>query len=137
MTEMDSMTMFTAEGTPACPDAPAIVGIRCNDCNAVAFPFQPFGCENCGSSNVAQSRFDGQGRVITTARVHFHADPNLPAPFTIASVLLDCGAFVRGIVADECSEKLEIGDTVQTSLVPQTRPNRGDTDIRFLKKVAS
>ena len=136
MTQMDRMTMFTAEGTPAVPDAPAIVGIRCNDCNAVAFPFQPFGCENCGSPNVAQSLFDGRGSVITTARVHIHADPHRPAPFTIASVLLDCGAFVRGVVADECAESLEIGDTVVTELVAEVRPNRGEMDVRFSKKVA-
>lgn len=134
---MDPKTMFTAEGTASVPDSPAIVGIRCNDCDAVAFPFQPFGCENCGSANVVQSRFDGQGRVITTARVHIHADPNRPAPFTIVSILLDCGAFVRGVVADECAESLEIGDTVVTKLVPEVRPDRGDMDLRFLKKAAN
>lgn len=134
MPEMDPMTLFTPEGTPTVPHAPAIVGIRCNDCNAVAFPFQPFGCENCGSVDVAQSRLDGRGRVLTTARVHIHADPNRPPPFTIAAVLLDCGAFVRGVVADESADHLEFGDTVVTSLVPEFRPNRGKTDIRFVKQ---
>ena len=134
MTETDSKTLFTAKGTSAVPDVPAIVGMRCKSCGAVAFPFQPFGCENCGSPNVAREPFDGQGRVITTARVHVHADPNLPAPFTVAAVLLDCGAFVRGIVAEESAESLEIGDGVVTKLVPQLRPDRGEWDIRFARK---
>lgn len=136
MTELTPMSLFTAEGTAAVPGSPAIIGIRCNACDAVAFPFQPFGCENCGSADVEQSRFDGRGQVLTTAVVHFHADPARPAPFTIAAVLLDCGAFVRGVVAEESAGDIEIGDTVETQLVPEVRAGRGDTDIRFLKKVA-
>ena len=136
MSDMDPNTMFTPEGTDAVPSAPAIVGVACNSCGAVAFPFQPFGCEKCGSSDVLQSRFDGTGRVLTTARVHLHADPNRPAPFTIAAVLLDNGVFVRGVVAEESAASIRIGDMVVTQLVPEIRPNRGEDDIRFLKKDA-
>lgn len=123
--------LFRPEGTQAVPNHPALLGGRCRDCGYVFFPMQTYGCEACGSTALEPMALSGRGRLISFARVHVHASPGRQAPFTVGSVVTDDGAVVRALI-EEASEPLLKADAVMvTTLAPETRPNRGEYDLRF------
>ena len=66
----------------------------------VFFPFQSFGCERCGSTELQPVDLAGAGRLIASAVVHLHADPARPAPFTVGTVALDDGPVVRTLLTE-------------------------------------
>lgn len=95
-------------------DRVLIHGTRCKECDYRWFPSNEFGCEQCGAfgERLEAVRFGGRGRLVSFARV-----PEADAAFVLASVALDEGPVVRGIVLDMKDDSgLGIGDPVQACL---------------------
>lgn len=125
------VTLFTAEGTPELPGRPALLGGRCNACGYTAFPLQVYGCENCGSELIEPKALSGRGRLVASAEVFIPAGAHRPAPFTIGSIVTDDGAVVRALLDVPAGTSLSPGRVMVTSLVPETRPDRSEKDLRF------
>lgn len=123
--------LYRAEGTPARPGHPALLGGECR-CGHVFFPWQSYGCERCGADAGALTpkALSGRGRVESTATVHLHASADRPVPFVIAAVRLDDGPLVRGLAAAD-TQALCPGDSVVTTLVqaPGTPGDDGRRDL--------
>ncbi len=77
---------------------PQLQGVRCVACGTVAFPPQHYGCEQCGSAELAVVPLAADGAVIASSVVHIHAQPFPPVPFTVAEVRLDAGPVVRALL---------------------------------------
>ncbi|MWA01600.1 hypothetical protein F8568_014690 [Actinomadura sp. LD22] len=94
-------------------EPPRLRGGTCRVCGLVFFPFQTYGCEQCGAYGDAlqPSPLKGHGTVRATTVVHRHADPRRPAPFSVVQVDLDEGPMVRGVVAE--GVELEVGASAQ------------------------
>jgi uncharacterized OB-fold protein len=124
-------SLYREGGTGAVPDHPALLGGRCNACGYVFFPMQRYGCEKCGSSDLADHAISGKGKLLASARVHLYAGKNRQAPFTVVSVRLDDGPIVRTLLEGLDSE-LKPGATVTTTLAGVSdadgNPKR---DLRF------
>jgi uncharacterized OB-fold protein len=123
--------LYIAEGEPVLNRRVALAGGRCRECGNVFFPFQRYGCERCGSLKLEEFAITGRGRLVSSAKVHWHVAPDRQAPFTIGSVITDDGAVVRALLDPESADTLRPGDIVTTRLVPETREGRGSFDVRF------
>lgn len=77
---------------------PFLKGVRCVACNEVAFPPQHYGCERCGSGDLADLELAAQGVVLGSSQVHIHAQPEPAVPFTVVEVRLDAGPVVRALL---------------------------------------
>lgn len=75
-------------------------GGRCDTCGNVFFPFQNFGCESCGSTNLHESRLPAKGALLGWATTYIHPSPDRPAPFTICEVELVSGGVIRAVLDD-------------------------------------
>jgi uncharacterized OB-fold protein len=124
-------SLFRPEGTAAAPHQPALLGGRCTVCGYVFFPMQSYGCEACGSLALEPMALSGRGRLTSFARVHVHNGPGRQAPFTVGSIVTEDGAVVRTLIAPDSEDRLSHGATVVATLVPETRPGRGEFDLRF------
>ena len=123
--------LFSTEGTAALSDHPALLGGKCGTCGYVFFPMQSYGCERCGSESLKPLSLTGRGRLLASAEVSMSPGAWLPAPYTIGSIMLDDGAFVRAILDVPPGVPVKIDQVVVTRAVPQTRPDRGEHDLRF------
>ena len=83
-------------------DPPQLRGGRCHGCGFVFFPYQTYGCEQCGAYGESLGRvaLEGRGTVSATTVVHRHLDPRRPAPFRVVQVDLEGGPQVRGVAAE-------------------------------------
>lgn len=124
--------LFSAEGTSAAPDRPALLGGRCIACGSVFFPMQTYGCEQCGSQALEAVRLTGRGQLVASAEVHVAAGPHRPAPFTVGSVVTEEGAVVRALLDVAPGAQLTPGEPMVTRLVAETRQGRGTHDLRFV-----
>lgn len=122
--------LFCSEGTQAVPNHPALCGGKCRACGYIFFPLQSYGCENCGSTELSPQSLSGRGRLIATAQVHVHHDPNRPPPFTIASIELMDGAVLRAVL-ETGGAPVVPGMDVVTMLVPSTRPDEAAPTLQF------
>lgn len=131
MSEVESKPqLFSAQGTDEVPDAPALCGGKCNACGYEFFPFQSYGCEMCGSQDLAPKALGGRGKLIASAKVHLHPDPKRPAPFTIGSIAIDGGAVVRAVV--QAGEKhLLAGTSLESVLIMPEHSGRADAELEF------
>lgn len=103
-------------------------GGKCR-CGHVFFPYQAFGCEQCGAYREALERVDlvGSGSLIASAQVHLHADERRPAPFIVGTVALDDGPVVRTVLTGS----LQAPARVRAVLEPA-----GDVlDLRFAPEI--
>lgn len=123
--------LFQLEGSAELPGRPGLLGGECRACGHRFFPFAPYGCERCGSTELDQKVLSGRGKVLTFSRVHVHPSGLPEAPFTIVAVMLEDGVFVRGIADEASGDRLSIGAPVVTTIVDAPRPDGTDTDIRF------
>lgn len=122
--------LYRAAGTKAAPDHPALLGGKCV-CGYVFFPMQGFGCERCGSADVASFALAGQGRLLASARVHLHASKRREAPFTVGAIALDDGPIIRTLLVDE-TRPFHPGDRMATTLVAVKDAEAADKlDLRF------
>lgn len=128
--------LYREEGTIAAPDLPALVGGACGACGYVFFPMQTYGCEKCGSLDLAPRPLTGAGRLVASARVHLHAGKGREAPFTIVAVKLDDGPVVRTLAddstADDSTSDLTPGQRMTTGWATVT-DTEGEPrlDLRF------
>lgn len=126
--------LFRAQGTPAVPGHPALLGGRCRHCGGLFFPMQQHGCEFCGATDLEEQALGGRGTLISLARVNLHASADRPTPFTVGAILLDEGVVVRALLDAQVAEALRPGDSVVTQLIEDTRAGRGPHDLRFGKE---
>lgn len=125
-------TLFTPEGTQSLPQYPALLGGKCLACGQAMFPLQHYGCESCGSEKIEACALNGRGRLIASAEVFMDAGPNRPAPFIVGSIIQDDGVSVRAVLDVPPGTRLTPGTIMVTRLVPETRPERGTHDLRFV-----
>lgn len=99
-------------------DTPTIVGHRCTSCSRVAFPPDPYGCEQCGATADALADIELQptGTITALATVHRHHRPQPEVPFTVATITLDAGVSLKGVLLS--GEAASVGDRVRGVLVP-------------------
>lgn len=124
--------LYTAQGTPALQDHPALTGGRCT-CGYVFFPMQTYGCEKCGrhGEDLSPVALTGRGRLIASATVHMHMGKGREAPFVVGAIELEHGPVVRTLIA-ESDEGMKPGDTMVTVLVPvSVGENDERLDLRF------
>ena len=126
-----NIALFSAEGTDVAANIPALLGGKCNACGAVFFPMQTYGCQVCGSKDLAPQKLTGRGTLICSAPVFMSMNPALPAPFTVGSIELEDGPKVRTMLAVEPGTQLTPGDAMEATLVPQPREGKGEHDLRF------
>lgn len=113
------------------PDRPALCGGACGSCGYVFFPMQAYGCERCGSLDLAPRALSGAGSLMASARVHLHAGKGRQAPFTVVSVRLDDGPVVRTLAAGEAA--LAPGQRMVATLEPVTdAEGEPRLDLRFV-----
>ena len=91
-----------------------LTGGRCV-CGYVFYPFQSYGCEQCGSENIEKFKLSGLGTVLASVRVHRHSKPEPSVPFIIATVIMDEGPVFRGLL--ESAEPGASGSRVHANLV--------------------
>jgi uncharacterized OB-fold protein len=130
MTELLKPALYRAEGTPAQPGHPALLGGACA-CGYVFFPLQTYGCEKCGGVEIAPRALAGAGRLLASARVHLHAGKGREAPFTVGSIALEDGPIVRTLI-DEDAPALTVGQRMVTVLSPAaSAEGEPRLDLRF------
>lgn len=131
MTNLLKPDLYEAGGTASAPDHPALNGGACQACGHVFFPLQAYGCERCGSVDLAPRKLGGSGALTASARVHLHAGKGREAPFTVVAVRLDDGPVVRTLAGDDAP--LAVGQRMVTALLPATGPD-GERclDLRFI-----
>lgn len=113
---------------------PRIVGHECRRCGRLAFPPDPYGCERCGAGAEQLDRVElgASGTITALATVHRHHRPRPETPFTVASIVLDDGVTLKGLLSGDLSEA-RIGARVHG--VPERWETADDgteiVDLRF------
>ncbi len=114
-------------------DRPAIVGHRCRSCGRVAFPPDPYACEQCGAdiSELDEIELAAEGRIHAVATVHRHHRPEPPTPFTVATIVLDDGVSLKGVLKGQTGAT--VGSRVRGVTVPAGEDDDGVglVDLRF------
>lgn len=77
---------------------PVLKGGQCQSCGYIFYPYQTYGCERCGSTEITCRDITPNGRLISWATVYIHPDKRRPAPFTVGEVELDTGPVIRAIL---------------------------------------
>ncbi len=110
-----------------------IVGHRCRSCGRVAFPPDPYACEQCGAdgSELDEVELAASGEIRAVATVHRHHRPEPPTPFTVATIVLDDGVSLKGVLTD--GPGAEVGARVRGVTVPAGEDEDGTAivDLRF------
>jgi uncharacterized OB-fold protein len=106
-------------------DAPQLIGGRCNDCRAVAFP-QPPSCARCGSTDVAQHLLPIHGTLWTFTTQEFL--PKAPyasgetdetfRPYGVGLVELDGEVRVESRLTTADVGQLRIGMAMELVVIP-------------------
>jgi uncharacterized protein len=103
-------------------------GMRCG-CGRIAFPYQPFGCEQCGRTcSIEPADLAADGRIAAVAEVHVQPGDSPPAPFLVGAVKLDSGPMVRAYLE---GARVRPGDRVRGALLPAMSGSEGVLDLRF------
>lgn len=124
--------LFQAGGTEQLPDNPALIGGVCKECGYVFFPMQNYGCEKCGSTELSPKTLTGRGTLIASAFVHMPVGTPRDTPFLVGSIQTEDGAILRSVLEAPDDAMLIPGMSMITKLVPETRPNHGVQDLRFI-----
>ena len=120
-------------------DPPTIVGHRCQRCGRTAFPPDPYGCEACGAAaeQLSPAELAASGAIHAVATVHRHHHPRPETPFTVATIVLDGGVTLKGVLASGAGRRdpagAAVGDRVVGVLVPWETDDDGTevVDLRF------
>ena len=119
---------------------PVIIGHRCTRCGRQAFPPDPYGCEQCGAGADELESIDLEpvGTIHALATVHRHHHPRPEVPFTVATIVLDAGITLKGLLladGDETTDQApgRVGDRVRGVTVPWDTDEDGTeiVDLRF------
>jgi len=94
-------------------DPPTIVAQRCNACGHRSFPPDPYGCVQCGAEpdQLHDDEVASTGTIRAVATVHRHHHPRPETPFTVATVVLDDGMTLKGVLS--ASSEAAVGSRVQ------------------------
>jgi len=131
MDELLKPALYRAEGTTAVPERASLLGGACSACGYVFFPLQRYGCEKCGSVDLAPRALSGAGQLLASARVHLHAGKGRVAPFTVGAIRLDDGPTVRTLIVEETGA-LAPGQRMVTALEAVTdAEGMARLDLRF------
>jgi len=123
--------LYRAEGAAGGP--PALLGGVCGACGYVFFPLQHYGCERCGSVDLAPRDLSGSGALLAAARVHLHAGKSRQAPFTVGAVALDDGPVVRALINGDDIPRP--GERMTTTLAPCVDAEGAPRlDLRFVRE---
>lgn len=113
---------------------PRLRGGECARCGLRFFPFQSYGCERCGAAgdDLAPALLEPRGEVLNAATVHRHGGGDIEAPFAVATVLLEPGLALRGLLVGDAKHAIP-GATVVTKLVPAGADEDGSplAELRF------
>lgn len=114
------------------------MGHQCRRCDRRAFPPDPYGCERCGAdaSQLDSVGLPPTGVVHAVAQVHRHHHDYPAIPFTVATIVLDDGITLKGILDDNDEDNAGgtgIGDRVTAIAVPWRHDDDGNEilDLRF------
>ena len=101
-----------------------MVGHRCSVCGLVAFPPDPYGCQNCGASEDAleEVELEAAGSLRAMATVHRHHQDHPATPFTVGIIELVDGPVIKAIVQ---GEEASVGSRVEGKLVPTEITDNG------------
>lgn len=116
-------------------DPPTILGQRCLRCERRAFPPDPYGCEQCGAGveQLAPIELTASGTIHAVVTVHRHHHPRPETPFTVATIVLDDGITLKGILDGDLSAA-NVGARVRGVTVPWETDDDGNdiVDLRFV-----
>lgn len=122
--------LYPAEGAH-----PPLRGQRCSECERLAFPPNPYGCEVCGAlpGRLEPRDLAGAGTLHAFATVHLHQGKGIEAPFVVGTIVLDDGPAIRAILTPRTDAGLSIGDRVRSVLVPAGEDDDGNevVELRF------
>lgn len=87
---------------PSADASPHLLGSRCDDCGAVAFPARN-SCTKCGSESVRQVHLSSRGKIYSST-IHWHKKAphyyNGPIPYAFGFVELPEGVMVPARLND-------------------------------------
>lgn len=124
--------MTTTSAEPALYDVtpdgtPVLRGVR-DSAGFVSFPYQDAGSLLTGEhgADAIPVTLSGRGRIQAMATVHRHHGGDADTPFTVASIVLDEGPVVRGVLTDP--DAAHRGALVRAVTVPTSGDLR---ELRF------
>ena len=128
-----STVPFAPEVFTGPPDAPQLIGGRCEECGAITFPVQE-GCARCGSTAIEHHLLPRRGTLWTfTTQEFLPKEPYASGetmetfrPYGVGLVQLGDEVRVEGRLTEADVEKLEIGMEVEVVLVPFRTDDDGD-----------
>ena len=119
------------------PDAPQLVGSRCDDCGEVAFPRQD-GCPSCTGSSMQEILLARRGKLWTFTIQRFpppvppfKGDPASLTPFGVGYVELPEGLRVEGRLTECDPDQLSIGMDMEVVLEKFMEAGSGDEIMTF------
>jgi uncharacterized OB-fold protein len=117
---------------------PRLIGGRCDDCGATAFPVQSR-CPRCGGSNMAVLLLPRRGRLVSWTTQGFV--PKLPyagaatadsfTPFGVGLVQLEDVVRVEARLTENDPDKLQFGMEVELAIVPFYVDDDGNEVMTF------
>ncbi len=113
---------------------PVIVGQVCQACGRRSFPPDPYGCEACGATadRLTPTELVATGVIHAVATVHRHHHPRPETPFTVATIVLDDGITLKGVLQGDPATAT-VGARVRAVTVPWDTAEDGAevVDLRF------
>jgi uncharacterized OB-fold protein len=105
-------------------DEPRLIGGRCADCGAVAFP-RPTSCSRCTSERIDEHLLARTGTLWSWTVQRFepkepYVGPQPFEPYGVGYVDLDGEVIVESRLTTADPDQLEIGQTMQLAIVPFT-----------------
>ena len=120
------------------PDAdPHLIGSRCRDCDATAFPVQQR-CPRCSGGQMSDVNLPRRGTLVAWTTQGF--PPGAPyagpagkdfVPFGVGLVQLGDVIRVEGRLTENDPAKLQFGQEVELTMVPFTTDAEGDEIVTF------
>ena len=119
-------------------EAPALIGSRCADCDAITFPVAP-GCPRCGSASLSDEDLPRTGTVWAwTTQGFLPKAPYLGAddkegfrPWVVASVELPGALRVEAPLVGITPDDVEVGLPVELAIVPLAQDADGTEIMSF------
>lgn len=116
-------------------DAAVLMGGKCGECGAVAFP-RPSGCADCTSADIEAYRLETEGTLWTFTVQAFrpkepYDGPEEFTPFGVGYVNLGDEVLVEGWLTENDPERLQIGMPMRAVPKPYTTDSEGSTVVTF------